>query len=306
MPERGPFIRRFRVPLIAVSLVALYCAVLFASAFDVGFGTQRNPTDAARESTEIAVAVQQIQPDVQSLAVTVTLVPGKALLDDRGRLRNAVVVALNPDTAPGDIVFPAGHHPSTLSTKVATDGDLGAWPFDRYVSDHLTVDVWSETPTGREPIAATTRISNAIYGWDVSHTETPDSAATTGFRYTVTVTRAPSTMAYDIMLVAILVALPALGLFVAINTVRGRRPFHASLTGWFAIMLFTEVQLRSALPGAPPPDSWIDRLVMIWALIGLVAAMTMYVVAWWRNRESRQRDGQLAGNTTSPSGRVYQ
>ncbi|MBJ8345506.1 DUF4436 family protein [Antrihabitans sp. YC2-6] len=288
MPERGPFVRRYRVPLIVVSLVVLYCAVLFASAFDVGFGTQRqSPPDASRESTEIAVAVQQIQPEVQTVAVTVTLVPGKALLDERGRLRDAVVIALNPDTTPGDIVFPAGHHPSTLSTNVATDGDLARWPFDQYVSQPLTVDVWRETATGREPIAATAQISNAIYGWDVSQTATPDSAATTGFRYTITLTRAPSTLAYDLMLVAILVALPALGLFVAITTVRGRRPFLAPLTGWFAIMLFAEVQLRNALPSAPPPGSWVDRSVMIWALIGLVAAMTMYIVAWWRHYETQ-------------------
>ncbi|MBJ8337757.1 DUF4436 family protein [Antrihabitans sp. YC3-6] len=288
MPERGPFVRRFRVPLIAVSLIAVYCAVLFASAFDVAFGTQRQLSiDAARESTVVDVVVQQIQPEVQSIAVTVTLVPGFELLDDRGRLRDAVVVALNPDTTPGDIVFPAGHHPSTLSTNMATDGDLAAWPFDRYVSERLTVDVWSETATGREPIAASARISNTIYGWDVTQTATTDSAVTTGFRYKITLARAPSTLAYDIMLVSILVALPALGLFVAINTVRGRRPFLAPLTGWFAIMLFAEVQLRNALPGAPPPGSWIDRSVTIWALIGLVAAMTMYVVAWWRDHESQ-------------------
>ncbi|WP_374101086.1 DUF4436 family protein [Antrihabitans sp. YC2-6] len=37
-----------------------------------------------------------------------------------------------------------------------------------------------------------------------------------------------------------------------------------------------------------PPGSRVDRTVMIWALIGLVAAkMTTYVVAWWRHRESQ-------------------
>ena len=49
---------------------------------------------------------------------------------------------------------------------------------------------------------------------------------------------------------------------------------------WYAAMLFAVVPLRNILPGAPPPGAWIDILLVMWVIIGLVASMLVYVVVW--------------------------
>jgi hypothetical protein len=65
----------------------------------------------------------------------------------------------------------------------------------------------------------------------------------------------------------------------------GRTSFVPPFITWYAAMLFAIVPLRNILPGSPPFGSWIDQAVVLWVLIGLVAAMTLFLIAWWRNRD---------------------
>jgi hypothetical protein len=53
-------------------------------------------------------------------------------------------------------------------------------------------------------------------------------------------------------------------------------------------MLFAIVALRNFLPGNPPLGSWIDQAVVLWVLIGLVVAMALFILAWWRHRDRKQ------------------
>ena len=53
-------------------------------------------------------------------------------------------------------------------------------------------------------------------------------------------------------------------------------------------MLFAIMPLRNFLPGSPPPGSWIDQALVLWVLIGLVVAMTIFIFAWWRSRDRKQ------------------
>jgi hypothetical protein len=47
-------------------------------------------------------------------------------------------------------------------------------------------------------------------------------------------------------------------------------------------MLFATVPLRTFLPGSQPIGSWIDYLVVLWVVAGLICGMVIYVSAWWR------------------------
>lgn len=80
----------------------------------------------------------------------------------------------------------------------------------------------------------------------------------------------------------VLLALPALALFAAIEMLLGKKQFQPAFSSWFAAMLFAVVPIRNFLPGDPPPGSWIDEALVLWVLIALVAAMVIYVVAWAR------------------------
>jgi hypothetical protein len=64
-----------------------------------------------------------------------------------------------------------------------------------------------------------------------------------------------------------------------------------------AAMLFATIPLRTFLPGSPPIGSWVDYLVVLWVVAGLVLGMVTYVLAWlrWGTRGERGApDGSIA------------
>jgi hypothetical protein len=71
-------------------------------------------------------------------------------------------------------------------------------------------------------------------------------------------------------------------LFVAITAFRGRRKVEASFMSWMGAMLFATIPLRTFLPGSPPIGSWIDFLIVLWVIVGLIAGLAIYVAAWMR------------------------
>jgi hypothetical protein len=83
----------------------------------------------------------------------------------------------------------------------------------------------------------------------------------------------------------VLLALPAMAVFVSIELLLGRKTFQPAFSTWFAAMLFAVVPIRNVLPGNPPAGSWVDEAIVVWVLIALTAAMVTYVVAWVRNAD---------------------
>ena len=105
---------------------------------------------------------------------------------------------------------------------------------------------------------------------------------------TITLHGSKGPLIFDFGICLVLIALPALALWVAIPMALGRTSFLPPFITWYAAMLFAIVPLGNILPGGPPFGSWIDRAVVLWVLIGLVAAMTLFLIAWWRNRDRKQ------------------
>jgi hypothetical protein len=83
----------------------------------------------------------------------------------------------------------------------------------------------------------------------------------------------------------VLLSLPMMALYVAIQMLLGRKKFMPPFATWYAAMLFAIVPLRNILPGAPPPGAWIDQALVLWVLIALIVAMVLYVIAWHRYSE---------------------
>lgn len=98
----------------------------------------------------------------------------------------------------------------------------------------------------------------------------------------ITASRSVSTLAFGFLLLGLLVVMPTLVLFVAIRSYTGKRKVEATLTSWMGAMLFATIPLRTFLPGSPPIGSWIDFLIVLWVIVGLIAGLTIYVLAWNR------------------------
>ena len=109
---------------------------------------------------------------------------------------------------------------------------------------------------------------------------TPACAAI--FAVDIAVTRSGSTIAFGIVLLSLMVILPVLVLTVAIVVLRGRRKVEVTVMGWIGAMLFATIPLRNFLPGSPPIGSWIDYLIVLWVLAGLVGGLVLFVIAWLR------------------------
>ena len=102
-------------------------------------------------------------------------------------------------------------------------------------------------------------------------------------------TEAPAKRFFAVLGWACLVVGVVVGpLWVAIPMLLGRTSFLPPFITWYGAMLLAIVPLRNFLPGNLPLGSWIDQAVVLWVLIGLVVAMALFILAWWRHRDRKQ------------------
>ena len=134
-------------------------------------------------------------------------------------------------------------------------------------------------------------VTGKLDGWDASVTrvhDPKDSNPDVQNDVTITLQRSKGPLIFDLGLCLILIALPALALWVAIPMALGATSFFPPFSTWYAAMLFAIVPPRNFFPGSPPPGSWVDQAIVLWMLIALVVAMSLFVIAWWRQRDRKQ------------------
>ena len=219
------------------------------------------------------------------------------MFDQRlGVLTTETSVRLYPENDLGDLQYPVGKAPAQVSTMIEAHGDPGNWPFDTYKTDTIAADVLVGSGEARQYIPARVEVTGSLDGWDVTATrkrdpDTPGSSDRVDDvvldDVVLTLRRSKGPLIFDLGLCLILIALPVLALWVAIPMALGRTSFLPPFSTWYAAMLFAVVPLRNFLPGSPPPGSWVDQAVVLWVLIGLVSAMALFVVAWWRQRDRK-------------------
>ncbi|MGD1111185.1 MAG: DUF4436 domain-containing protein [Mycobacterium sp.] len=232
------------------------------------------------DDSVVSVHLEKLDTVNNRLTVNVLVYPKDSLYDKTfGVLTTDAAVRLYPENDLGDLQYPVGKAPAQVSTTIEARGDPGNWPFDSYQTDVLAADVFTGSgPTGK------------LDGWDATATRVhdpddpnPDSLE----NVRITLHRAKGPLIFDLGIILVLIALPALALWVAIPMALGRTSFVPPFITWYGAMVFAIVPLRNILPGSPPPGSWIDQAVVLWVLIALVTAMALFVFAWWRNRDRK-------------------
>ena len=252
-----------------------------------------DPTKFAEEDTVVQVRLEKLDTVANRLTVNVLVIPKYSLIDkESGVLNTEAAVRMYPLSELGDLQYPKGKAPAQVSTIIEAQGDPAHWPFDSYQTDTISADVFTGTGPGHEKVAARVEVSGKLDGWDAtiarfhdSDDPNPDSQD----NVVITLHRSKGTLIFDVGICLVLITLPVLALWVAIPMVLGRTSFLPPFGTWFAAMLFAVVPLRNVLPGSPPPGSWIDQAVVLWVLIGLVSAMTLFVFAWFRQRDRKTK-----------------
>ena len=244
------------------------------------------------EDSVVQVHLEKLDTVANRLTVNALVYPKDSLYDKNfGVLTTDAAVRLYPDNDLGDLQYPAGKAPAQVSTNIVAHGDPGNWPFDSYKTEVIAADVFTGSGENRGKAPARMEVTGKLDGWDatVTRVHDPDEPNPDVLDdVTITLQRSKGPLIFDFGICLVLIALPALALWVAIPMALGRTSFVPPFITWYAAMLFAIVPLRNILPGSPPFGSWIDQAIVLWVLIGLVVAMTLFLTAWWRNRDRKQ------------------
>ncbi|BBY63679.1 DUF4436 domain-containing protein [Mycolicibacterium helvum] len=240
------------------------------------------------DATVVLLELTAIHPIDNRVDVEVVVIPQKGFLEPEfGALTTDMDVRLCPCTEFGELSYPAGKVPKVVKTSLLATGDADRWPFDTYATKTISADVVVGSGDTRRYVPARVEVSGSLYGWDIRSDRAGAASHSGGVTDNATITfsrsRGPLALIFGICLV--LLMLPAMALYAAIEMLRGRKKFQPPFSTWFAAMLFAVVPIRNVLPGDPPPGSWIDEALVVWVLIALVAAIMIYLVAWARRSD---------------------
>ncbi|KZS64922.1 MAG: DUF4436 domain-containing protein [Mycobacterium pseudokansasii] len=292
-PPARPHMSRRKHLVLDVSIIVGVAVVYVLSL--VGYhwlastpGPLPKPDVGTTEDTVVLVRFEQLHTVANRLDVKVLVMPDDSMIDKRlDVLTTDTSVRLYPTNDLGDLQYPVGKSPAQVATTIEAHGDPGNWPFDTYTTDTIQADVLVGAGDTRQYKPARVEVTGSLEGWDISAQRVGDASQTSDRPDNVIITlkRAKGPLVFDLGICLVLVTLPTLALFVAIQMVTGRRKFLPPFSTWYAAMLFAVVPLRNILPGSPPAGSWIDQAVVIWVLIALATAMVVYVIAWYRESE---------------------
>ncbi|MHA7651763.1 DUF4436 domain-containing protein [Mycobacterium sp. ML4] len=265
--------------------VAVFLAAYIASIvlyIDSGMGHPHRIADgpSSDDGTQVTFDIEDIQSDNSLLRANITVVPGPGLLDPRTHtLKDDLSVVATSVTSASKRTWPKGTLPDIIPVSVTLTGDVADWPFDSYQSGPLAMQLFSGAALTPEPTHAT--LVDRLLGWKIEVNRL--GAGNERAPYRLNLYRSPSTAAFAVVILGVLVALAVLALFVAVQTFRDRRRFQPPMTTWYAAMLFAVMPLRGALPDSPPFGAWIDVTVVLWVVVVLVISLTLYIACWWRH-----------------------
>ena len=229
--------------------------------------------------TTVICDIEELASVKGVLTANLTVVPGPGLLDPVTHgLKEDLSVAVTSVVVPTKRTWAKGVVPGVFPIQLTVSGDPSTWPFDRYETGPVTVELFDK---GRPPQRASVTVFDRIPGWKVSVSDAVNGL--TPSPYHVVLHRSPSTATFAAIILGVLITLAALALFVAVQTVARQREFFPPMTTWYAALLFSVLPLRNALPDAPPIGFWVDVTVVLWVIVVLVISMALYVYCWWRH-----------------------
>src|ERR1700751_2353195 len=273
---------RPRIRLAVLALVLVACAMVTSVGLYVdGAASQSIPAHGAPTSggTTVTLDVVSISNTYNELVGDLIIRPGPDLVDPAtDSLKQDLTVAVTSVTTPVRRTYSRGMLPGVFPVPLTLARDVERWPFDSYYTGPITVELF--TGASKVPERANVTFVDRLTDWKVQVNRVNNANALAP--YEVDLGRSASTMVFAITILCIFVAIAAVGLFVAVQTVRDPRKFQSPLTTWYAAMLFAVVPLRNALPGSPAFGSWIDLTIVLWVLVALVVSMLLYIGAWWR------------------------
>ena len=243
----------------------------------VDLGTTNDPV--------VVLHIEKVDTREQRLEVKVLLRPDESILQPKlNRLTADTAVRFLSQNDSAELQYQHGKAPEWDEATIDVHGEAIRWPIDQYTTDPIQAEwlVGAGDTSHYERVRV--EVEGVVDGFDIIPTRIGDGGSSRPDDVIITLKRSRAQLLFDIGICLVLITLPAVALFVAIQMVTRRRPFLPPFGTWYAAMLFAVVPLRNFLPGSPPTGAWIDQTIVIWVLLGLAVAMVIYIVAWYRDR----------------------
>jgi Domain of unknown function (DUF4436) len=289
--------------VLLTALVLVYVVVVALYAINERFANVVGCTDdPPADAVLLSLTPESVNAAGDRIVANLTVLSfGPVGSADTSLLSEPLTILVSDTDGPRSFTIAQDEIPSPQSLNFITDGYIERWPFDSHSVDVAIVSLQGE---GDDLTAIPTLLCGSAHvpGWTFTSEEVPgtDELVVDGEQVTqvrITATRSVATVAFGMVILGLMAVLPVLGLTVAIVAYRGIRKVEATLMSWMAAMLFATIPLRTFLPGSPPVGSWVDYLVVLWVVAGLVLGMVTYVLAWlrWGTRGERAApDGSIA------------
>ncbi len=279
-------------------IAALLFAVMYLGVnliYGASTAPPEQPVVDDRGRTVVSLSLIGLVPAEDSVRLKLLLEPTEDLISD-GALTEQVSVNLL--SIPRTVTFERGTRAlSTDIEVVAVDGTFERYPFDSYqvpivATVNATDDegreralptdliVWGKFPGWRTDPTTSREVEPEE--WGLAEDVRPaidEGRIAVAF---VDASRNGSTMSIVVLLLTAMVVLALLALVVARAVATRERRIEPTLAGWFAALLFAMVPLRTNFPGAPPIGVWMDFLVFLWVLMGLMVALSLFIASWLR------------------------
>jgi hypothetical protein len=270
---------KFGVIGAVVLFIAAYVGSIMLYAQGGNTRDLETPVVANSEKSTVTVNIEDMQSNNSVLAVNLAFNPASSLLDPKTHhLKDDLSLRVRSSALPSRHTWSKGMLPGLVAVPLTIAGQIERWPFDKYHSGPVEVEIFYGPDTERAPDHVPVTFVNHLSGWEVTTTRSHPDAP-----YRLHLERSISTAAFAFVILGVLVTIASLALIVAVQTARDKRPFQPPMTTWYAAMLFAVVPLRNALPGSPPFGSWVDITVVIWVLVALAISTVLYISAWWRH-----------------------
>jgi hypothetical protein len=300
--------------IVLAALVYLVVIALYASS---GRAAKYGYTNVTPKPGHVSVVItaRAVSAAGEHISADLQLVPSdKYISDDDITFDRTISVIISPVDGEQSLEFPKGTIPSSRDINITANGTYEDWPFDRYTTDPSMIVLAYTTDAAGEKVAIPTdvHIVGYVSGWNIVATkdtkteytvEDPDGEKQKVPTIDMVAWRNGSTLAFGVVLLALLIVMPTLVMIVAVTAYRGRRKVEASFMSWMGAMLFATIPLRTFLPGSPPIGSWIDFLIVLWVIVALVTGLAIYVAAWlrWGARGERAKQPVAVGEDVEPA-----
>jgi hypothetical protein len=288
VPARRVSARTALVIGIAI-LVVLYAVVVTLYLLSGQVDGGKAPAPDGR-TVQLELQPQSIDAVGNRMPATIEVLSGGPLDPDHSSvLSSGLDVLVTSTDGARSISFPGEQIVSPVSVRFVSSGEIEYWPFDSYT---VETTILAYRVVDGEPSDLPTKVyaTGHVPGWTLT-AETKnlgasidtDSGSQPVKTVVITAHRSGATIAFGIVLLVLMIAMPVLVLIVAITVFRGRRKVEASFMSWMGAMLFATIPLRTFLPGSPPIGSLVDFTIVLWVIGGLIVGLAIYVAAWLRH-----------------------